>query len=92
MNLFSDKPLVSVIMPCYNAEKNIQESIQSVLEQEYENLELIIIDDNSTDNTRNILNKIADPRVQLILSDENQVQDIPEIKVLKVPKGVLLLF
>lgn len=92
MNLFSDKPLVSVIMPCYNAEKNIQESIQSVLEQEYDNLELIIIDDNSTDNTRSILNKIDDPRVYIILSDENHGAGYSRNKGIESAKGRFIAF
>jgi alpha-1,3-rhamnosyltransferase len=44
-----DCPLVSVVVPCYNHEKFVQECIQSVLEQDYKNLELIIIDDGSKD-------------------------------------------
>ncbi|EKT61277.1 glycosyltransferase family 2 protein [Providencia sneebia] len=71
MDSKSNTPLVSVIMPCYNSEKNIQESIDSVLNQEYQNVELIIVDDNSTDSTVNILNNITDPRVSIILSKKN---------------------
>ena len=43
--------LVSIVLPCYNHEDYIVETIQSVIEQDYENIELIIIDDGSTDNT-----------------------------------------
>lgn len=48
---------VSVIMPCFNAEKYISESIESVLNQTYENFEIILVDDSSTDNTPNIIKK-----------------------------------
>ena len=47
--------LVSVIMPSYNTEKFVEMSINSVLSQTYEDWELIIIDDNSTDNTDNVI-------------------------------------
>lgn len=45
----SEQPLVSIIIPCYNHERFVQESIQSVINQSYNNIELIIIDDGSTD-------------------------------------------
>lgn len=47
----SDQPLVSVVIPCYNHEKFIQDCIQSVIDQTYENIELIIIDDGSNDSS-----------------------------------------
>lgn len=45
------KPLVSVVIPCYNHDKFVQESIQSVIDQTYHNIELIIIDDGSEDKS-----------------------------------------
>lgn len=45
------QPLVSVVIPCYNHEKFVQDCIQSVIDQTYENIELIIIDDGSKDNS-----------------------------------------
>lgn len=50
-----DQPLVSVILPCYNHEKFVEKSIQSVIEQTYKNIELIIIDDGSTDKSVEII-------------------------------------
>ena len=47
----SSQPLVSVVIPCYNHEKFVQDSIQSVIDQTYENIELIIIDDGSKDSS-----------------------------------------
>ena len=56
----SGSPLVSVIMPAYNAEPYIEEAIRSVLNQTVSDLELIVIDDTSTDRTRDIIRAIAD--------------------------------
>ena len=58
--------LVTVLMPVYNAEKYIGEAIQSVLNQSYSHFELLIINDGSTDNTRNIIQSYTDPRIRLI--------------------------
>lgn len=56
--------LVSVMMPAYNAEVFIGDSIESVLRQEYSNWELIVIDDGSTDRTPEILRRYSDPRIR----------------------------
>ncbi|MGR5322125.1 glycosyltransferase [Vibrio sp. DNB22_19_1] len=64
-------PLVSVIIPVYNAEEYIDECINSILEQTYENLEVLIINDGSTDKTLSKLKCYNDARVKLI-SRENK--------------------
>lgn len=66
--------LVSIIMPAYKAEKTISDSIESVLAQTYQNFELIVIDDCSPDNTRDIVNQFAtsDNRVKLISKLNNE--------------------
>ncbi len=65
--------LVSIIMPAFNAAKFIHYSIEGVLNQSYKNIELIICDDFSTDNTREVVSQYAakDQRIRLILNDEN---------------------
>lgn len=66
--LHKDFGLISVIMAAYNAEATIGQSIQSVLNQTYSNLELLVIDDCSQDGTATLAEKIAktDSRVRLI--------------------------
>jgi len=61
-------PLISIIMPAYNAEKYIEESILSAVNQTYQNWELIIINDGSTDSTRTIAEKFSsrDKRIKVI--------------------------
>jgi glycosyltransferase involved in cell wall biosynthesis len=63
-----DKPLVSVIIPAYNAEAFIEQTLESVLTQTYENLEVLVVDDGSTDQTAAIVTRIAsrDPRLRLL--------------------------
>lgn len=63
-----DKKLVSIIMPVFNAEQYLKESIDSILNQTYQNFELLVIDDRSTDNTMNILNEYIgkDNRIKVI--------------------------
>jgi len=68
MSLHDD--LVSVVIPVYNSEKFLAESIESVLNQSYENIEIITIDDGSTDSSSKILQKYSDKII--ILSQKNQ--------------------
>lgn len=66
-----DHATVSVIMPCHNSEKTIELAIRSVLSQTFSNLELIVIDDASTDNTPGIVERFIseDSMVSLIRLD-----------------------
>ncbi len=69
----SSIPLVSVIMPAYNAEKYISKSIQSVLEQTYQNWQLIIVNDGSKDDTSSIIKCFDDKRIRLIEQENSGV-------------------
>lgn len=66
-----EKQLISVIIPTYNRETTILRSVNSVLHQDYENIELLIIDDNSTDCTRDIVLSINDSRIKYIKNITN---------------------
>jgi glycosyltransferase involved in cell wall biosynthesis len=66
-------PLVSVVMCTYNGEKFIRAQVGSILQQTYENLELIIVDDASTDQTVSILNEYVrqDKRIKIVINEKN---------------------
>lgn len=64
--------LVSVIMPSFNTEKYIKYAIDSVLGQTYKNIELIIVDDCSTDNSVDVIKKYDDPKIKLIVNECNK--------------------
>lgn len=64
-------PLVSVVIPTYNRIHTLPASVDSVLNQTYENLELIIMDDGSTDGTQEYVESIADKRVRYRRADKN---------------------
>ena len=59
-------PLVSVIVPIYNSEEFITETIESIINQSYKNLEIILINDGSTDNNKQICRKYLDKDSRII--------------------------
>ncbi|MBN1974914.1 MAG: glycosyltransferase [Sedimentisphaerales bacterium] len=65
----SSEPLVSILMPAYNASTHIREAVESILSQKYRNYECIIADDGSTDNTRDIISGFKDERIKYIYKD-----------------------
>lgn len=69
-----DRPLVTVFVPCYNAGRFISETIDSVLTQTYRNFELLIIDDGSADNSREIIEAYAarDERIHIYYNECNR--------------------
>lgn len=71
-NIENDSIIFSIIMPCYNSETYVCRAVESCINQTFENWELIAINDGSTDNTLNILNKYAseDNRIR-VFSKEN---------------------
>lgn len=66
--------MVSIVLPVYNGEKYIRESIESILQQTYSDIELIIVNDASTDRTEEIISEYAlkDSRIKIIKNEQNK--------------------
>ena len=88
-----NESLISIIMPVYNTEKYLERCLNSIVNQTYKNWELIAVNDGSTDNTLNILNKYAqkDNRI-IVLEQENQGQSVARNKALDISKGKYICF
>ena len=65
-------PFFTVIIPTYNRATLVKEAIQSVLDQTFDNFELIIVDDHSTDNTIDVVQSYSDKRIYRILNDHKK--------------------
>ena len=83
---------VSVIIPVYNSSKYIKECILSVINQTYKNLEIIVVDDKSTDNSLNIVKSIKDKRIRLIELKKNMGVAIARNKGIEVSIGDYICF
>jgi glycosyltransferase involved in cell wall biosynthesis len=57
---------ISVVTPCYNAERFIGQTIRSVLDQTYQDFEIIVVDDGSTDGSPQVVQRFSDPRIRLL--------------------------
>src|ERR1700689_5229382 len=66
------EPLVSVIVPVYNRAGLIGRAVNSVLAQRYQNFELIIVDDASSDDLKSALGKFSDPRLSYVVHPDNR--------------------
>lgn len=91
------QPLVSVITPCYNGERKIRKFLDSVLNQTYKNIEFIIINDGSTDNTEQIIlsykEKFKEQGYKFVyLKQSNKGQDVAINKGLKYFSGDYLMW
>ncbi|MCD6154734.1 MAG: glycosyltransferase [Candidatus Verstraetearchaeota archaeon] len=89
----SGNPKVSVIIPCYNGEKFIGEAIESVLNQTYQNFEIIIVDDGSTDGSKSVIKTfLKDPRIKLIEHERNKGIPAARNTAIKASKGEFIAF
>lgn len=88
------KELISVIIPVYNAEPYLERCIESVINQTYTPLEIILVDDASTDSSRKICQDYAskEERIKLILHEQNQGQSVARNHGLDICTGALIGF
>lgn len=68
----ANNELVSVVIPCYNRKDRLLACLSSVLSQSYDRLEVIVVDDGSTDNVQELFTNIADPRLRFLRYEKNQ--------------------
>lgn len=66
------QPLVSILLPCFNAEAYLRNCLQSVLQQSWKNFELIIVDDASSDKSASIVKEYNDPRIVFVQNEKNE--------------------
>lgn len=64
-------PLISIILPIYNAEKYIERALKSLINQNYKNIEILCIDDGSKDNSYNIIKEFKDERIKLFRQENS---------------------
>lgn len=71
------KELISIIIPAYNVDKYIEQCLNSVINQTYKNLEIIVINDGSTDNTQQIIDRFSeiDRRIKIVHKENTGVSD-----------------
>lgn len=74
MNIPTDSPLISIVMPVYNSQQFLAEAIESVIAQTYTNWELLVVDNGSTDDSRRIAQSFADadPRIHTLVKDDEK--------------------
>ena len=86
-----NKPLVSVIIPCFNTWKYIEQAVNSIVNQTYKHLELIVVDDGSNQKTKDVLIALSD-KIDLLIHQENKGQSAARNEGAKKAKGDYILF
>lgn len=85
-----NEPLVTVFMPVYNSEQYIKEALESILNQTYKNLEIVLVDDGSTDRSVEIIKSYHDDRIRLVQNEKNMGIPYTRNVGLKEAKGKYL--
>ena len=83
--------VVSIVIPCYNGAHYIQDTLASILSQDYSNFEILLIDDGSTDNSASIVKGIIDKRITYIHQKNTGVSNARN-NGLKLAKGTMIIF
>jgi glycosyltransferase involved in cell wall biosynthesis len=86
------QPLVSVVMPLYNTALYVSESIQSILNQTYQNIELIIVNDGSTDNSEEVALSFSDSRIKYYRNEENRKIVYTRNRAIELAQGEYIAF
>ena len=84
--------LISVVIPCFNRARSIERAVRGVLLQSYQNLELIVVDDASTDDSPAIVEAIDDSRLRLIRHETNQGAAAARNTGVAAAEGALIAF
>jgi glycosyltransferase involved in cell wall biosynthesis len=87
-----DQPLVSVVMPLFNTALYVSESIHSILNQTYQNIELIIVNDGSTDNSEEVALSFSDSRIKYYRNEENRKIVYTRNRAIELAKGEYIAF
>lgn len=91
-NITQPQPLVSVVIATYNMGQYIGQAIESVLNQTWDNLEIIVVDDGSTDNTQDVIRAFSDNKKVIYIKNENQGQPKAKNCGVKNAKGDFIAF
>lgn len=84
-------PLFSIVIPTYNREKQISETIQSVLNQDFVDFELLVIDNQSQDSTKEIVTSFSDDRIQFYQNDQNYERCFSRNRGIQLSRGTYIL-
>ena len=84
-------PIITVIMPCFNAAAHLHDSVSSALAQTFSDIELLVVNDGSTDDSLSVLKNFSDPRVKII-NQSNQGVCVARNNAIALAKGEFVAF